>query len=174
MAITASRPQPDQTYSIREFPARAGARAREDLDSLPERYSTAGNADHNHDHDNYNNNYTRARAREEAQKYHARQMVSNMEQLRELVGYEVLDTYEDVFGRPMPRFVQREVADLLADVQTDMVVAVLEYTACAPRPSWAYARAVLIRNRDMGVRSAVAFRTALNKRCRDQIDDMPY
>ena len=106
----------------------------------------------NHDHDN-NNNHARARARE---------------------WQDLLDAYEDVMGRAMPRFVQSEVeAFLRSGVQMDMVKAIIEYTACAPRPSWAYARTVLYRSEERGMKTATDFMNGLALRGRAG-DDTPY
>lgn len=108
----------------------------------------------NHDHDN-NNNHVRARA-------YAREW------------QKILDAYEDVIGRPMPKFVQREAEGFIASgVQPDMIVAILEYTACAPRPSWAYARTVLYRSEERGMRSAADFMISLANRGRAG-EDLPY
>lgn len=108
--------------------------------------------DPNHNHDN-NNHHARARARE---------------------WQDLLDAYEDVMGRPMPRFVQSEVEGFVrSGVQLDMVKAIIEYTACAPRPSWAYARTVLYRSEERGMRSATDFMNGLAMRGRAG-DDIPY
>lgn len=104
---------------------------------------------------NYYNNNTRARAREKIIAIH--------------------EAYEDVLGRPMPKFVEREIMGMIADgIEPDMVRAVLEYTACAPRPSWAYARTVLIRNDEKGIKTASAFYTSLAMRGRAGDDCLPY
>lgn len=106
------------------------------------------------DHDNNNNNHVRARA---------------------YAWEKVKDAYQDVLGRPMPRFVEREITGLLhAGVELDMVLAVIEYTACAPRPSWAYARTVLIRNEERGIRTASDFVSALGARGRAGDDQLPF
>ena len=70
----------------------------------------------------------------------------------------VIEMYQDTLGRPMPRYTQMEVQQLMeSGVQPDMVCAVLAYTAGAPRPSWAYARAVLDKQVAMGARTAADF-----------------
>lgn len=109
----------------------------------------------NHDHDN-NNNHVRARA-------YAREW------------QKILDAYEDVMGRPMPRFVQRECESFInSGIQPDMITAVLEYTACAPRPSWAYARTVLYRSEEKGMRCSADFMNGLASRGRAGDADVPY
>lgn len=107
----------------------------------------------NHNHDDYNN-HARARARR---------------------WREILDAYEDVMGRPMPRFVQVECEGFESNgMELDMIKAVIEYTACAPRPSWAYARTVLYRNEERGIRSASDFMKSLGMRGRAGDDNMPF
>ena len=108
----------------------------------------------NHDHDN-NNNHVRAHA-------YAREW------------QKILDAYEDVMGRPMPRFVQRECEGFIANgIAPDMISAVLEYTACAPRPSWAYARTVLYRSEEKGMHTAADFMNGLAARGRAG-EDVPF
>lgn len=119
--------------------------------TFPEKYNDQ--LEPNHDHDN-NNNHACARAR---------------------AWREVLDAYEDVMGRPMPRFVQSECEGFeRSGVQLDMIKAVIEYTACAPRPSWAYARTVLYRSEERGIRTAADFMTSLGMRGRAGDADLPY
>ena len=109
----------------------------------------------NHDHDN-NNNHVRARA-------YAREW------------QKILDAYEDVMERPMPRFVQRECEGFInSGIQPDMIIAILEYTACAPRPSWAYARTVLYRSEEKGMHSAVDFLNGLAMRGRAGDANTPW
>lgn len=87
----------------------------------------------------------------------------------------VHDAYEDVMGRPMPRFVQTEVEGMLRHgVALDMIKAVIEYTACAPRPSWAYARTVIIRNEERGITTAADFFASLGLRGRAGDDNAPF
>ncbi len=74
------------------------------------------------------------------------------------------EVYADVLGRPMPRFVAAELAERMqAGAQPDMLAAVLEYTGGAPRPSWAYARAVIDRQMGQGVLTASAFRRGVEQ-----------
>lgn len=86
----------------------------------------------------------------------------------------ILDAYEDVMGRPMPRFVQNEAANMIKHgVEPSMIRAVIEYTACAPRPSWAYARTVILRNEERGITTTTAFYDSLGMRGRAG-DDLPF
>ena len=71
---------------------------------------------------------------------------------------ELAVLYEDVFSRHMPAVVAREImAIMAAGASADLVAEVLRYTAGAPRPSWAYSRAVLRRQMAMGTRTAEEF-----------------
>lgn len=71
---------------------------------------------------------------------------------------EIADMYLDIMGRPMPRFVLREVQEYMQNgIGADMISAVLAYTGGAPRPSWAYARAVIDKQAAMGARTAAEF-----------------
>ena len=45
----------------------------------------------------------------------------------------------------------------------DLIAAVIEYSASAPRPSWVYARTVLRRQMDIGTRTAAEFVTACSE-----------
>lgn len=99
--------------------------------------------------DNNNYYYTRTRAREGTYD-------GDMAMLAEV--------YQDVLCRPMPRFVAAELAERMqAGAQPDMLAAILEYTGGAPRPSWAYARAVIDRQLAMGARTAAAFRAGVEQ-----------
>lgn len=72
---------------------------------------------------------------------------------------EVAEMYQDTMGRPLPRYTATEVLELIqSGIQADMICAVLAYTAGAPRPSWAYARAVIERQAAQGARTAADFR----------------
>lgn len=114
--------------------------------------SVKSNNTANHDHD-YNNNI-RARTREIL---------------------EIDEAYEDVFDRKMPKFVWTEIQGFIADgVEPKLIRDVIEYTACAPRPSWAYARAVLYRSKEKGIKTSGAFARSLAHRGRDGDCNMPY
>lgn len=117
------------------------SRARTRANTYP---VTPTRLENNRNGDNNNYYYTRTRAREGTQD-------GDMAMLAEV--------YQDVLGRPMPRFVANELAERMqAGAQPDMLAAILEYTGGAPRPSWAYARAVIDRQLAMGTRTAAAFR----------------
>jgi len=74
------------------------------------------------------------------------------------------EVYQDVLCRPMPHFVAAELAERMqAGAQPDMLAAILEYTGGAPRPSWAYARAVIDRQLARGTRTAAAFRAGVEQ-----------
>lgn len=114
----------------------------------------------NYDHDNYNNNNYRVRAR-----------TRETDAVFQDAFQHVRDAYADVFGREIPRFVYNEMLDMMDElsIKADMIVAVIEYTACAPRPSWAYARAVLYRCcMQKGIVTGSGFRRDLRGRGRDQ------
>ena len=120
-------------------PSRARARAT-NVSPFPQRVRN-GLSDHdnhdNHDHDAG----ARACAREDA---------GQMQEIAEL--------YEDVFCRHMPGIVAMEImAMMAAGAGADLVAEIIRYTAGAPRPSWAYARAVLRRQMAMGTRTAEDF-----------------
>lgn len=71
---------------------------------------------------------------------------------------ELLELYEDVFCRHMPGIVAMEIMTMMAaGAGADLVAEIIRYTAGAPRPSWAYARAVLRRQMAMGTRTAADF-----------------
>ena len=71
---------------------------------------------------------------------------------------ELFALYEDVFSRHMPGIVAMEImAMMAAGAGADLVAEIIRYTAGAPRPSWAYARAVLRRQMAMGTRTAADF-----------------
>lgn len=107
--------------------------------------------DHNHDHDN--NNIACARVREAQDRAHSEIQHGNFAQ-----------AYSDALSRPMPKFVEREIADMMErGIHSDLILAVIEYTAAAPQPSWAYARAVILRNWARGVNSEEEFLETLRR-----------
>ena len=145
MAITASSITNTDSPNVTQFPA------RDRQNTLPDNVYPISDTDH--DNNNYNN---RVRAR-------AREML------------KIHETYQDVLGRPMPRFVEQEVLGMIASgIEPAMIKDVLEYTACAPRPSWAYARTVILRNEEKGVTTALAFSQSLGYRGRAGDDRNPY
>lgn len=125
------------------------------------------NNDQNAHHDNYNNNNNNYHAHARA---HARDIIFEERM------HAVKDAYLDVFGREMPRFVLREIEDMTAEqIELPMIRAVIEYTACAPRPSWNYARTVIYRNRAVGICTERGFREKLYDRGREaSLSDKAY
>lgn len=128
-------------------PSRARARAT-NVSPFPKRVRN-GLSDHdnhdNHDHDAGARVYARGCARA-----CAREDAGQMQEIAEL--------YEDVFCRHMPGIVAMEImAMMAAGAGADLVAEIIRYTAGAPRPSWAYARAVLRRQMAMGTRTAEDF-----------------
>lgn len=119
---------------------------------FPQRVIT-GLSDHDHDnHDNHDHDagarvYARGCARAGAR-------VETAGGLPE----ELFALYEDVFCRHMPGIVAMEIMTMMAaGAGADLVAEIIRYTAGAPRPSWAYARAVLRRQMAMGTRTAADF-----------------
>lgn len=130
-------------------PSRARARAT-NVSPFPQRVIN-GLSDHdnhdNHDHDAGARVYARTCARAGAR-------VETAGGLPE----ELFALYEDVFCRHMPGIVAMEImAMMAAGAGADLVAEIIRYTAGAPRPSWAYARAVLRRQMAMGTRTAEDF-----------------
>lgn len=130
-------------------PSRARARAT-NVSPFPKRVRN-GLSDHdnhdNHDHDAGARVYARTCARAGAR-------VETAGGLPE----ELFALYEDVFCRHMPGIVAMEImAMMAAGAGADLVAEIIRYTAGAPRPSWAYARAVLRRQMAMGTRTAEDF-----------------
>lgn len=69
--------------------------------------------------------------------------------------------YFATFGRTIAPVVRAQMVQMLEQgAAPDLIAAVIEYSAAAPRPSWAYARAVLRRQMDMGTRTAADFDNA--------------
>lgn len=125
---------------------------------FPSKMKNIDQNDHDdHDYNNNNNNNYRVRAR-----------TRERDVLFEERMQAVKDAYLDVFGREMPRFVLREIEDMTSEqIELHMIRAVIEYTACAPRPSWNYARTVIYRNRAIGICTERAFREKLYNRGRE-------
>ena len=112
------------------------------------------NRNYYNNYNNYNNN-TRARVNRaidlEVQASNEKIMHGDFAQI-----------YEDSIGRPMPRVVEREIAEMLErGIDSGLIGAVLEYTAAAPRPSWAYARTVIARNYAKGINSEEEFNESI-------------
>lgn len=131
-------------------PSRARARAT-NVSPFPQRVI---NGLSDHDHDNHDNHDHDAGARVYARtcaRACAREAAGGMPR-------ELLELYEDVFCRHMPGIVAMEImAMMAAGAGADLVAEIIRYTAGAPRPSWAYARAVLRRQMAMGTRTAEDF-----------------
>ena len=67
--------------------------------------------------------------------------------------------YRDNFERRIPSSVEIEVSELLrAGMERELIEAAIDEAMAAPRPSWAYARAVLARCWRDGIRTVEAFR----------------
>lgn len=130
-------------------PSRARARVT-NVSPFPQRVinGLSNHDDHdNHDHDAGARVYARTCARAGAR-------VETAGGLPE----ELFALYEDVFCRHMPGIVAMEImAMMAAGAGADLVAEIIRYTAGAPRPSWAYARAVLRRQMAMGTRTAADF-----------------
>lgn len=113
------------------------------------------NRNNNNNYYNYNNNNTRARVeRALSTEVHA----NNQKAMHGDFG----QIYEDSIGRPMPRVVDREISEMMGrGISSGLIAAVLEYTAAAPRPSWAYARAVILRNYAKGINDEEEFNESI-------------
>lgn len=113
------------------------------------------NRNYNYNNNYNNNNHTRARVE---------RALDNEKQaaFQTLMHGDFAQVYEDSIGRPMPRVVEREIAEMMEHgISSGLIVAVLEYTAAAPRPSWAYARAVILRNYAKGVNDEESFNESI-------------
>ena len=72
--------------------------------------------------------------------------------------------YYATFGRAIAPVIQAQMLSMVEQgAALDLIAAVIEYSASAPRPSWAYARTVLRRQMDMGTRTAAEFVTACSE-----------
>ena len=86
---------------------------------------------------------------------------NNSEECISSQDYYYNKAYEATYGRKMPPVIRSQIRDLMAQgAMPDLIAAVIEYSAAAPRPSWAYARAVLVRQLAMGTRTAEQFEAA--------------
>ena len=113
------------------------------------------NRNYNNYNNNYNNNNTRARVE------HAINTEVYANNQRIMHG-DFAQIYEDSVGRPMPRIVEREISEMLQHgISSGLIGAVLEYTASAPRPSWAYARTVIMRNFAKGINDEEEFNESI-------------
>lgn len=74
---------------------------------------------------------------------------------------QIEEAYTATYGRKMPPVIRSQIRSLMAQgAMPDLIAAVIEYSAAAPRPSWAYARTVLERQLSMGTRTAEQFEAA--------------
>jgi len=106
---------------------------------------------------NYNNNNNHTRARVERALDTEKQAAFHT-----LMHGDFAQVYEDSIGRPMPRVVEREIAEMMEHgISSGLIAAVLEYTAAAPRPSWAYARTVILRNYAKGINDEEEFNESI-------------
>lgn len=103
------------------------------------------NREHYNNNNNYNNNTTRARVERVIDRATEGRMDAALHG-------DFASVFEDSIGRPLPRIVAREISEMMArGISGGLIMAVIEYTAGAPRPSWAYARAVILRNFAKGI-----------------------
>ena len=80
------------------------------------------------------------------------------------VSADMLADYQDVMGRPMPDIVRNEIAAMIkSGINRSMIAALIQYTADAPRPSWAYARAVIQRNVAKGINNWADFMDSIGR-----------
>lgn len=139
MAITASSIPNTNSPNVTRFPERL-------------RTHLTAHDDHNHDYNN-NNNIACARAREEETRHN-----------HEIKYGDFSQAYSDALSRPMPKFVEREINGMIEKgIASSLILAVIEYTAAAPQPSWAYARAVILRNWQRGINSDEDFFESLGR-----------
>lgn len=86
---------------------------------------------------------------------------NNIARAREEAWHAIDSAYYATFGRTIAPVVRAQMVQMLEQgAAPDLIAAVIEYSAAAPRPSWAYARAVLRRQMDMGTRTAADFDNA--------------
>lgn len=95
----------------------------------------------------------RARAREEIDEF--RPPLSKYEfSMQWLASY-----YRHCFERRMPPSAEFEVSELLrSGVEQELIEAAIDEAMAAPRPSWAYARAVLARCCRQGIKTLADFK----------------
>ena len=69
--------------------------------------------------------------------------------------------YFATYGRAIAPVVRTQMQAMLEQgAAPDLLAAVIEYSAAAPRPSWAYARTVIQRQMQQGTRTAAEFTAA--------------
>lgn len=115
-----------------------------------------------HDYNNYNNYNNHARAHTREQLLDREEAKAHRQATAIALHGDFARAYEDSLGRSMPNIVSREIQGMQAKgISSDLILVVLEYTAGAPRPSWAYARAVILRSYANGINDGEAFLDAL-------------
>lgn len=141
MAITASSSANTSTPNVTRFPSKLSSQQQ-------------NRDDHYDNYYNNNNNIACARAREAEARVEDNARHGDFAQ-----------AYADALSRPMPKFVEREIRSMLArGIDGGLIIAAIEYTAAAPQPSWAYARAVILRNWARGINSEEDFLESLEAR----------
>ena len=59
---------------------------------------------------------------------------------------EIAELYQDVLGRPIPRFLLKQLSlDILVGNQPEWYIFALKEAAAAPQPSWRYVEAIVRR-----------------------------
>lgn len=91
---------------------------------------------------------------------------------------DIAQYYLDTFGVKMPPVAKADVNDALeAGLEPVLVFRALDEAAIAPRPSWAYSRAILRRLVNEGCLTEAAYNARQRKwqsRRRRSDDDMPF
>lgn len=83
--------------------------------------------------------------------------------------------YRDTLGCVMPPMAKRDVeAAIEAGLEPQLVMTALDETALAPRPSWAYARAILRRLLREGVYDEQAYNRRQARFKARKSDDLPF
>lgn len=83
--------------------------------------------------------------------------------------------YRDTLGCVMPPMAKRDVdAAIEAGLEPQLVIIALDETALAPRPSWAYARAILRRLLREGVYDEQAYNRRQARFKARKSDDLPF
>lgn len=93
----------------------------------------------------YHNNITENNKNNKQNAMHNNYYYNNNYNNKNICDENVLLAYYETFGRDCPIAVQRQLNNLnrLGGYAWDFLRAVIEYTAMAPRPSWAYASYVI-------------------------------
>ncbi|MBQ7867059.1 MAG: DnaD domain protein [Clostridia bacterium] len=124
--------------------------------SIQERERSQSQSQHTNNNYYNNNNPARARTRVRALDYHMER--ASEQQIQQVCHGDFAQAYEDAIGRPLPKVVEREIHSMMdRGICSGLIMAVLDYTAAAPRPSWAYARYVILNNYQRGINDEVEF-----------------